>query len=439
MIRSKIAFIRSLVIKDFMAITGNTGGGKSYRAVQFVMQAIAEGRPVVTNLPMTFEHPLLYAWDWLLLDAKNTNGLPYPNGALYMLDESWRMDTMSTTPRKNVPLLSFFKEHRHRTNSPNHPLYWQYTKDGKIDVNRSSIGVSDDIFLVTQDLADINSAIRPLCKKTIICIKPTELGVSGASLRMYHEGAVTGVKLVQKKLENQEIEFFKPEIFACYKTDTMGGGGGHNKENTAFKQSWFGTLKFKFFLVLLLVSMGGCVALMSYVNEKVAPKYIGKPITQVQPLRNTEQPAQPLRNTEQPVQPLRNTEQQKPAIVSIGWRVSGVVENKKNHKQVVYLSDLNGHIKRVASENCTHDSFGQYDCAVEGERVTFFTGAYLSTDKAAPTVVSNQVQGVTQGVINTNPSPTPITKVSQSQEPEPQEPKYLGDTSSTPVQASYRF
>ena len=34
-------------------ITGRPGGGKSYRAVQLILDALNKGRDVVTNIPLT--------------------------------------------------------------------------------------------------------------------------------------------------------------------------------------------------------------------------------------------------------------------------------------------------------------------------------------------------------------------------------------------------
>lgn len=356
-------------------ITGNTGGGKTYRAVQLILKALSEGRPVVTNIPLTFEHELLHSWSWDILEPSPIINLPYPKGALYVLDEAWRMDTMKIAARKNVTLLSFFKEHRHRTNEE---------------------GISDDIFLITQDLADINTAVRTLCQQTIICIKPTEIAISGASLRMYHEGAVTGVKLVQKKLLKQEIEFFKTEVFACYKTDTLGSGqGGHDKENTALKTSLFNSAKFKFYALLFVVSVTGFFFLFYRVKTQIAPKYFGNPTTQQQP--------QPLPATvppsifpthEQNNKPLdlpniqQKTLDKSKDIYSVNWRISGVVANKKTGKLIVYASDYYNHVRRLSPQSCTHDDYGQYECILDGQRLTFFSGPYMSTDKSVSNTVS---------------------------------------------------
>jgi zona occludens toxin (predicted ATPase) len=351
------------------AICGLTGSGKSYKAMQIALSAYQSGTPIVTNIPHNIDSPDVYLWDWRYI-RPDADELPFPNGAVYLLDEAWRMEISKIKARQNERLLSFFKEHRHRT---------------------SVSGVSDEIYIVTQSLGDIAPVVVELVEETIICVKPTNLAMKSKSFRYYHAGAVKGVEKVQAKLVKTELETLSNDIFQLYQTDTLGSGaGGYDKEGLTGGSTIFQGAKFKFYLAVFIICILAIIyCFYSLKHSKTLSNSIPTTISTVAPTPSQIQQAQPQAQPFiLPVQlPPPQSKPPKPEY-SERWRVAGrikgIVDEVEQH--ILYLVDRKGHIKRVLESACIHDNFQQYTCFIDGEKIDAYSGSYNSV---ADTLVSS--------------------------------------------------
>lgn len=354
-------------------ITGNTGGGKSYRAVQLMLEALAKGRDVVTNIPLLFEHPQLHQWDWEILTKKQKTSfleslerppetveddIPFPKGSLYVLDECWR-GFQSGTSLKNLGerTLAFFKEHRHRVNSD---------------------GLTDDIFLVTQDLADIPKPIRVLCKQTILCVKPDDIGLDNLSVRYYMTGSVMGLEPVHRHVIKTEREQLKPDVYSKYKSHTKGNAGESLiQEGTAIKSTFWQSGKFKLMLFGVVSSMVLMGISGNHILTETLPKY-----QNVEGNIGSRDKTQSVVNQSSPAvsAPVSLVKPDKPLtpIESVRWRIVGIVKSKKNGDEFVYIEDVSRRIRRIDRHSC-RDELHQLICTIDGEIITAWSGPNSGT------------------------------------------------------------
>lgn len=344
---------------------GRPGAGKSYLAAELIKQALDKGRSVVTDIPLTIENDLIFKWNSELITSIKYKGVTddaqieeafnaeldalYPKGALYVLDECWKYmqggQKIDSLPRQQ---LFFFKKHRHRLNE---------------------LGLSDDIFLVTQDLSDINSTVRSMVETTILCVKPSDIGLKNVSVRYYMSGAIKGVKPIDKFVVRTETVKIKPEIYNLYKSHTQSNNlGGEIVEGSAVESSFFKSLKFKF-MIFGVVSSLLVIAFSSYhLATKTVPKYTTKLSLPAGSLSSS--PSSPLS-----VKPVAQVSPPLPPqpVDSLRWRVLAVLKKGGNTK--IYLADASGRLRRASLSDCTSDDFGQYFCLIDGQKVSPWSGS----------------------------------------------------------------
>lgn len=162
----------------YSLLTGGFRSGKSYLMAKRVLDALANGRVVVTDLQLNvIDCPHLYKWEWsALTDVFNTEEerferYPYLalGGVYYALDEGWKgLKSGDRTISNNLQLMSFFREHA------------QFLDDD---------GISNDIDLITQNAKGINAQLRELADVTILCVKPKAVGVKNMTINYYIDGA----------------------------------------------------------------------------------------------------------------------------------------------------------------------------------------------------------------------------------------------------------
>jgi hypothetical protein len=78
---------------------------------------------------------------------------------------------------------------------------------------------------------------------------------------------------------------------------------------------------------------------------------------------------------------LVNTSASKVLPHSERWRVSAVVRNNVTKKYVVTVADRDGHMKTLREGVCVFDTHNQPSCAIDGEVIDLFTGAYSEEKK----------------------------------------------------------
>lgn len=333
------------------AITGNTGGGKSYMAAALIAAQLKAKRVVVTNIPMLIESPYLkdFSWDDIKDDSK-----PLIPGALYVIDEVWKeIPAGLTTDKVNLRIRHFFKEQRHY-------------KDAK--------GRTIDVYLVTQNAGtDIASAIRSLIKQTFLCYEPMDLGIKDQRVRYYYAGAVTGVDPddIRKKPIKTETFKLKPEVFELYKSHTQAestdtGDVIEQTESATIFQGW--RAKLWAFGVVSSLMLGAWAVHRSV--TVIAPKYqkpaeqqlTGEPAKQAGPETGVIQVAQNV---------VMQQEQPKKAGESVQWRLVGDIQINGQHW--AYMTDKTGRARRLPLDHC-RDEWDTWICEYNGETVAMWTG-----------------------------------------------------------------
>jgi zona occludens toxin len=246
------------VILMINLLLGAPGGGKSYEAVAFhVIPALAEGRKVITNLPLILEafppeqrrlldvrlktRKVAPVVDWKKAESMykrfgmaareprfNPNafaniedyGVPVFNeetgltlhldpwrhpetgaGPLYVIDECHKPLPKQGTP---VQVEEWFAEHRH----------------GHCDV-----------LLMTQSHGKINSAIKELVQVCYRVRKATHLGFSNRYIRKVLDG-VGGTEM------NESVRIYDSTFFKFYRSHTQSSAAGKELEAKDIKPIW---------------------------------------------------------------------------------------------------------------------------------------------------------------------------------------------------------
>ena len=195
-----------------MAIVGYSGlpgSGKSYGVVEnVVIPALKNGRHIITNIPLKIGR---LSDDFpkgkiTLFTNKDVEENPnffsldeHPAGVIWIIDEAWRY-WRSGQKSTNIPEheKSFFTEHRHCVGEDGH---------------------TNEIVLVTQDLAQICSFVRSLIEETFKATKMTAIGQSKMYKIAVYAGAATGQKN-GKALRNLAPKKYSQDVYQYYKSHT---------------------------------------------------------------------------------------------------------------------------------------------------------------------------------------------------------------------------
>lgn len=362
-----------------IGVVGGMGSGKTYFAVEIILTALSTGRTVVTNIPLNIKDcPFLHQWEWDYLENEqkaSTYSFYGMGGVLYVLDEAWRGIAAGGGgfSGKNKWLLSFFREHRKRID-----------KDG----------ISDDIFVVSQDLDSINASIRNLFDTTIMCKKPSAMGIKGASIRVYHDGAIKGLQPVKKRIVKTEQIFLKPDVYTMYVSHDMGvnGGktGGYKTEGTALNTTLFQSFKFKFLAVFFLLILFGGYKSFAYVlrpenmDKLTANKDKNKDVKSKDVKDNTvtSSDSDTHKNTVSVSAKHDNTDSKanndNVTKLSTVWRIASVINNPKKKRYLIHAVDNRGHVMKIPSSDCIHDEADFWTCTYRNETITKYTGSYTN-------------------------------------------------------------
>lgn len=370
-------------------VIGGMGAGKSYFCAKVAMDALNQGRVVCTNIPLNaVDYPNLYKFDWSSLKCFNDEQIAadYPyltmKGVLFILDEAWAgIPSGDRNLSSNLRLMSFFREHRQMVNEQ---------------------GISNDIIIITQNSKSINTSIRELADRTILCIKPRSAGLNNVTVRYYIDGfwdslrPPSGAK--RDLILRAESAFLKPEIFAFYnsyvKSADSGTKGGYDKEGTAIKQpTVFQSWKFRIGLTVGVLCMINFISNFGTIfNPKAAQAQT--PIQTTQAHNDDHavsmQNATPSKTPEaqKPVEEKKPPEEKKPEQPektdkdnkSKTWRIASIVTNKKTGNLFIYAVDTKGHYQRLDDKTCKKADFNQWYCMLDNQIVTQYTGAYLAKE-----------------------------------------------------------
>lgn len=201
------------------AYTGLPGSGKSYGVFEnVIVPALENKKPVWTNIPFNEDAllekfgviPTAFTVDDITQNPDWFQSVFEP-GAVLVLDECWRLWPAGL--RANNVLVqhkSFLAEHRHMVGEN---------------------GLSTEIVLVTQDLAQISSFARNLVENTFHVTKLSKVGLDKRFRVDVYFGPVTGATPPKAKREREIHGAFKPEIQALYKSHTMSKTGSAGDES----------------------------------------------------------------------------------------------------------------------------------------------------------------------------------------------------------------
>ena len=395
-----------------IAIVGGMRSGKTLFGVEKALEEFAKGRTIVTNIPIhIYNSPNFYKWDWNYLTSEE-EAKKYPwygkGGVLYLLDECWRAISAddNTVIGRNKWLMSFFREHGKRLSTDTDSAF--------------PVGVSDDIFIINQDLDSIAKRIRILCEQTILVKKPVELGLKNVSIRIFQRGCAVGLEPYKKRVINVQQVTIDPMVANMYDSHDLTNGvkGSYENEGTALNKTVFQGFKFKFMYPALLLLAGYFVfngvtaifspeakAMVNGDNTITTNKEVkNDTIKNVSPALDADKnniPAPVSNNRDSSILDVSSRIVEKSVlpvpvqyIDSPNWRISAVIRSKKKGGDLIYLTDTKGHLKRVRPADCMKDDFNQYSCIVAGERVNYYTGAGLA-QSGSNGLVSSVVASVT--------------------------------------------
>ena len=367
---------------------------------KLALDAIEQGRVVCTDIPLNIEDcPHLYRWEWsALTDVFTTEQLSngerfqrYPylalGGVLYLLDEGWKgLKSGDRSIANNLQLMSFFREHGQFINED---------------------GLANDIVLCTQNFKSLNSQLRELADKTVLCVKPTGIGVKNMTINYHIDGAWAGLRPPRGSNKDLILKtvrvFLNPDVYKCYnshaKTTAKDGinKGGFDKEGTVSTgqtvfHSWSFRLSMLFSIIAIWVVSHNVLAFFDSQHKQPINQLIeatnDKSIMDTKEAKNTATDLHSSSITSIAVSgaarvsggaigvldgvslPIVN----KNLSLSSGWRVASVLRNTRTKEWLIYIADSKNHLTRIDPTLCTHDEFGQIECVMNNERITSTSG-----------------------------------------------------------------
>lgn len=384
---------------------GNTGSGKSYSVVEYVViPALQRGRHVVTNIPLEADQ-LVQVYGGkvtqLPLDVLDRPVLDelLPHGCVAVLDEVWRRwpsgQKVNKVSKEDLRLL---KEHRHRVDAD---------------------GNSMQVVLVTQFPSDLALWCRQLIAHSFHMDKLDTVGMAGKFSIKVYKGCPTGERIPGKLLVRDAIGTYKPEIYQFYRSATQSQATdlsvGDEKAMDRRANVWG---SWQMIAILCFVPVGLVLGGYFFVyyfgmadraREKEAAKHVPVQAESVQ--RLTAAPLPPMPRENQPRGSTRPVSADPsipvpPAVPSMSgmWRIVGYVKHKDQNARPSapewpsriaysnpYEDGTGGDVDRWLEDVAILKSWGgtrlyplskcvrleasrDYYCDVEGERITPWSG-----------------------------------------------------------------
>jgi zona occludens toxin len=352
-----------------LAFTGLPGHGKSYGVVaNVILPALLSGRTVVTNIPMRREAlrakltaagcrgplKLLSIDVETFANGTHTFAENIPDGAVVVLDELWRLWPAGLKANNaSDDHKSFLAEHRHRVGT-----------DGK----------TIEIILVTQDLSQISAFARVLVERTYVVHKLKEVGSNDRYVVTIWAGVRMGERGGQQI--GKSGGKYDPEVFELYQSHTKSDTVGMEIEADSRGTVWSSALVRYGLPAAVLCSLVGVWQLLDIFQGYRAALDVDAQAAEPAPKRFAQHVEAPevviagvVRTSEQRLTP----EFQLSQI----WRIAGTIE--MDGVGFAYLVADSGYRYLPLSE-CAQlsDIQVQYECHVDGERVTSWTGARRS-------------------------------------------------------------
>jgi len=424
---------------------GKPGSGKSYSVVEYVViPALKKGRHVVTNIPLEgdlLEQVFGGRVTQLPLDALDDPQLPdlIPHGAVAVIDECWRRwPSGQKVSQCSKTDLQWLKEHRHRVDADGNAM---------------------QVILVTQAPGDLASWVRQLIAHSFHMYKLEEVGAKGRFGIKVYSGCPVGDRIPAKHLIRQAYGVYKPEIYQYYQSATQSQSFDVGDESAMDKRFsiWSSGQMIAIMIAVPLMLVLGVFLLDGYISPKQAQAAVkDEPLVLVNPPPPVDMPP-PDSLAGSAIAPAR----QAAAIVMAPpagpqpsglWRLAGTMQRpdsslppdapewpsiagygelpdkpvkKSKMVEVAILVSLSG-VRYFPLDKCEAFEDGiNYQCLVDGERVTPWTGkqaltqSFPGTAGASPETASAErseasaVQGVPPATAQQAPRMTVVPDTSR--------------------------
>ena len=356
---------------SIVGYSGLPGSGKSYGVVEnVVIPALEAGRHIITNIPLKLgrlsdDYPQGKVTIFDNKEAENDHTFfdleRHLAGVIWIIDEAWRF-WKSGMKATNIPQCQkeFFTEHRH---------------------NVGPDGRTNEIVLVTQDLAQLCAFVGGRAKEPDRAVKLTAIGQKNKYRVDVFMGAATGQK--PGKPMRQLYGSYKPEIYQYYKSHTRNktdfAAGMEEKADDRANVLKHPLIKYGIPLAVLIMVAGVWKAVAYFspeehtdspapTTQESTPGTDQQPVTATQSARTAREtkavkaslegraPHQAKHEIEPGWLPLSNT-----------WRIVGEVNG------VYWIWGETG-TRKIHSRNCAKFlKTGEPFCVIRGKLVTYYS------------------------------------------------------------------
>jgi zona occludens toxin len=347
--------------------TGLPGSGKSYSVVEYViLPALESNRQIYTNIELNLaevftKYPRARITVFDNDEPKENERFweSIPAGTLIIIDEVMRY-WPAGMKANDIPVhqLEFFSKHRH-----------------KVGTN----GYSQEIVLVTQDLAQVAAAVRQLVEKTYRSTKQDHVGLDKHFRIDIYNGAVTGQNPpIHSRIQEIPAKY-KPEVFRYYKSHTLSEtGSAGNEKKTDRRANVLKGWRIKAIVVFIPLAVISSIYLFSTFLDSYKNDYgvtEPKAIIGVDPRIETETQLQLHEKQEEKThedQDLRKSEIQ----LSTRWRVVGSLIGETDPRKAFVVIQSNETVRTIPiKDNCQETNITTgLECIIEGEYITEYSG-----------------------------------------------------------------
>lgn len=365
-----------------VAYVGLPRAGKSYSAIaNAVLVALSKHREVWTNIPLHMdvvraEYPDAQVRYFTAADVSADADFftSIPGGAVVVIDEPWRFwpSGLKANHMKEREK-SFFAEHGHRVGEN---------------------GLTLEIVLVTQDLAQLCAFIRQLVDKTFRVQKLDGLGFKSRFVTNVYQGCVTGDRPPKDRHIQRVISSYRAEVWRFYQSHTQGAVDGlvGVEETTDGRASKFRSARWRIGAPLALVLAVLGLVVLWRVTHPASASAPAMPVASVSASASVLPVSAPAARAASSVPASAPIPSPVPASVSVSerspesarWRVAGSI-TRPDGVEVVVLTDGVYVRTRVlwTGSGCQRTQFDELECQLGGELVTQYSGP-LPGANAAP-------------------------------------------------------
>ena len=356
---------------SIVGYSGLPGSGKSYGVVEnVVIPALEAGRHIITNIPLKLgrlsdDYPQGKVTIFSNKEAEDDPGFfdmeRHPAGVIWIIDEAWRF-WKSGMKATNIPQCQkeFFTEHRHNVG-----------EDGR----------TNEIVLVTQDLAQLCAFVRGLVEETYRATKLTAIGQKNKYRVDVFMGAATGQK--PGKPMRQLYGSYKPEIYQYYKSHTRNktdfAAGMEEKADDRANVLKHPLIKFGIPMAILIMVAGVWKAVAYFspeehtgeatpATEQITPGMSQQSVTATQNAKTAQQ-TRAVKASLEGRAPHQVKHEIEPGWLPISnkWRIVGEVNN------VYWIWGETG-TRKIHSRNCARFlKTGEPFCVIQGKLVTYYS------------------------------------------------------------------